>query len=205
MLKKILLQSFFRKGRAMLTNPISLLLLKWQLKMISIWKSRKSSRSRPWLWCQSARLKKFLWRKFEKRDEWSLLANRLRGANGSKTISMMAMVESWRLGTTNATSKSKIASMMIMVSTMGEKILLLLINFCDCYNLLFCRSGGQRIDEGVVEVVDTNNYYEWAEDTSETLVTIKQFRQSYTTIKIYIIMKVAFLHEKKSLHDLLLN
>lgn len=49
---------------------------------------------------------------------------------------------------------------MIMVSTMGEKILLLLINFCDCYNLLFCRSGGQRIDEGVVEVVDTNNYYE---------------------------------------------
>ena len=39
----------------------------------------------------------------------------------------------------------------------------------------------------------------------KTIVTIKQFRQSYTTIKIYIIMKVAFLHEKKSLHDLLLN
>ena len=49
---------------------------------------------------------------------------------------------------------------MIMVSTMGEAILFVLIIFCDCYNLLFCRSGGQRIDEGVVEVVDTNNYYE---------------------------------------------
>ena len=41
--------------------------------------------------------------------------------------------------------------------------------------------------------------------SNKTIVTIKQFRQSYTTIKIYIIMKVAFLHEKKSLHDLLLN
>ena len=49
---------------------------------------------------------------------------------------------------------------MIMGSTMGETILLLFIIFCDCYNLLFSRSGGQRIDEGVVEVVDTNNYYE---------------------------------------------
>ena len=41
--------------------------------------------------------------------------------------------------------------------------------------------------------------------SNKTIVTIKQCRQSYTTIKIYIIMKVAFLHEKKSLHDLLLN
>ena len=49
---------------------------------------------------------------------------------------------------------------MIMGSTMGEAILFLFINFCDCHNLLFCRSGGQRIDEGMVEVVDTNNYYE---------------------------------------------
>ena len=76
---------------------------------------------------------------------------------------------------------------MIMVSTMGEKILLLLINFCDCYNLLFCRSGGQRIDEGVVEVVDTNNYYEWAEDTSETLVTIKQFLAHLNQIYIAVL------------------
>ena len=49
---------------------------------------------------------------------------------------------------------------MIMGSTMGEAILFMFINLCDCYNLLFCSSGGQRIDEGVAEVMDTNNYYE---------------------------------------------
>ena len=47
-----------------------------------------------------------------------------------------------------------------MGCTMGEAILFMFIIFCDCYNLLFCRSGGERIDESVVEVVDKNNYYE---------------------------------------------